>query len=667
MSIMSRLRFLPALLLLILLFPFNPVTGQVKVDISAEKVIIEGKAFYLHTVLKGQTAYSISKAYGITVEELEKSNPGVASGTKEGAELKIQVIKSTGSQAQTKPQVSPQSLPADVISKGIIYHYIADDETVYSLSKRYNVAQADILRSNPGLDINFIPVGTRIAIPSSSSAQQSGKEGSDIAAVDNPTNEQKTEDGKFMYHKVLKGETFSSLSRDNNVSLRDIKRANKGLLCPKEGEYIMIPLQSLEGEIEPSEQNITPPENKADVYVADTQKNIQPEESKIERIPLSNMEGSVRVAVLLPFFLDDRSQLTYADSSGSGYPFLELYEGMLLAADSLRSLGLKIELDVYDTGDDTLTTQQLISSGRLDNADLILGPVYSSNLEDVAVFSSEHNIPVVSPVPLIDQNILSGKPSLFKICPSYIVEQNVIANYVAAIPDANVVLLYSDSLMYNPETVAFRNKLTRVFWDKGDTTGFREFFFSGRLIRKSNLYKDARALEEQMVKDKENVIIIATTDIPKVSAAITLLHNLSKRYNISVTATSEIREFETIDLKYLYDLEMMFPSENYIDYSRPEVNAFVRSFYTKFKTEPNEENFAWRGFDMAYYFIAATAIYGRSFYQDFNSFVPLLASYDFRFSRILEQDGFENQNMFIMQYKPDRTITVTSFRDFMAK
>jgi len=656
---MSRLRFLPALALILFLTPFFTAAGQVQIEKSTKKVVVDGKEYYLHTVRKGQTAFSISKAYGITVKELQRVNPSVSSGTREGEVLKIAVAVSSGAQGQ--------ALPADVISKGIIYHYVALGETVYSLSRKYNVTEKDIVNSNPGININDISIGTRLAIPSSGAAKQAVSEKAQSASQGRQTNEQKTEDGKFIYHKVLKGETLSSLSREYNVSLRDLKRANKGLLFPKEGEHVMIPLQSSPEEVNPSgaiKEQVSDDSIKTTVSEVSEPKA----ENNIKQYTvLNDMKGSSKVAVLLPFFLEDENQLDYTDSANYDVPFIELYEGILIAADSLRKLGLKVELNVYDTGDDTLAVKRLISSGKLDNADLILGPVYSSSLEAVAAYASRLEIPVVSPVPLRDQNILKGKPSLFKMCPSYTVEQNVIANYAANIPNANVVFLYSDSLMYNPKTVSFRNKLTRVFWDKTDSAGFREFFFSGRMIKKTNIYKDAKALEAQLVSNKENVIIIATDDTPKVSAILSLLNGLNRKYDIRVTGVSEMRGYETIDLKYFYNLRMMFPSESYIDYSRPEVNDFMRSYYNKFKTEPNDENFAWRGFDMAYYFIGATASYGKSFYKNHDSFNPRLTSYDFRFSHAQEKDGFENQNMFIIQYNPDWTITVTSFRDMIKR
>ena len=49
--------------------------APVKVDISTEIVTIEGVNYYVHTVEKRQTLFSISRAYNVTSEILINDNP----------------------------------------------------------------------------------------------------------------------------------------------------------------------------------------------------------------------------------------------------------------------------------------------------------------------------------------------------------------------------------------------------------------------------------------------------------------------------------------------------------------------------------------------------------------------------------------------------------------
>ena len=75
-----------------------PLWGQqepvqpVPVETSSEQVRIGGQLYYIHLVLKKQTLYSISRHYGVSIDELKKHNPQLAEGLKEGDRLKIPVV-----------------------------------------------------------------------------------------------------------------------------------------------------------------------------------------------------------------------------------------------------------------------------------------------------------------------------------------------------------------------------------------------------------------------------------------------------------------------------------------------------------------------------------------------------------------------------------------------
>ena len=130
------------------------------VERSKDKVIISGIPYYVHLVKKGETAYSISRAYGITVEELTKENPPAVFGVNEGQALRIPVKTETEVQPVGNLPVKKQH---DEIN--FVYHNLNRGETVYFLSKSYGVSENEIIQSNPGIDINKLSVGAEIAIP----------------------------------------------------------------------------------------------------------------------------------------------------------------------------------------------------------------------------------------------------------------------------------------------------------------------------------------------------------------------------------------------------------------------------------------------------------------------------------------------------------------------
>src|SRR4030042_6759185 len=132
---MKSVSLIKYLLLAIFLLHFsNNLWSQVVVTRSKDKVIISGIPYYIHLVKKGETAYSISRAYGIAVEELIRENPPAVYGVNEGQSLRIPI--------KSVPDVMPaESVPAKIQrdESKFIYHNLKPGETVYSLSKSYGV------------------------------------------------------------------------------------------------------------------------------------------------------------------------------------------------------------------------------------------------------------------------------------------------------------------------------------------------------------------------------------------------------------------------------------------------------------------------------------------------------------------------------------------------
>ncbi len=600
----------------------------VPVEISTEKIVTEGKVYYMHHVEKGQTLYSIARAYSVTVDMLNRENGLADNGIKEGQMLRI---------------------PAAA------------------------VAQGQAANNN-----------TSAAQTRSGGQQTAGKP--PVTSPSRPTQPApavNNQDERYIYHQVRRGETPGMIANEYGITLRELKRANKGMLFPHEGDYLMIPRNKISNR--QAEQRAEEKINEIPVDTVTVDTLAAAEEKEVfttpgNRTEIEKLDGTVRVAILFPFFIRENNNTFYTDSTrtdiqgntiyqegsrsaGSIYdgsiPFLEAYEGILVAVDSLRSLGLTVELDVYDTGSDTNTVSRLLSSGSLNSIDLIIGPVFSLHLEQIASWATQRDIPFISPVPLRDRDIVVNKPTLYRVIPSEAVIRDFIAEELRSHPDSKVIFLHADSAMSDPTTSALWRKVAAV---TGDTSASR----TGRLVAhhftgvtsKRNVYSNVSTMENLLDADRENIIVMATTQTPIVSSAFSALHGLTKRYDIKVLGYPEIRGLETIDLKYYYDLELIIPTESYVDFESPAAQAFSSMFMKKFRTEPMAESFAWRGFDIAWYFIAGIATGGRDFLADPGIFNPTLLCLEPDFRRDSRQNGYENGGIFIVRYHKDMTIEI---------
>ena len=85
------------------------LNGQVAVERSKEITKIGGKEYYMHHVKAGQTLYSISQVYNVSVEEIEMLNPEVKNGLNTGHVLGIPVkpIQEPQEEPIEKPKTEP--------------------------------------------------------------------------------------------------------------------------------------------------------------------------------------------------------------------------------------------------------------------------------------------------------------------------------------------------------------------------------------------------------------------------------------------------------------------------------------------------------------------------------------------------------------------------------
>ncbi len=232
MKIFNWIKLLP--ILLSILICNDNIYSQVVVERSKDKVIISGVAYYIHQVKKGETAYSISKAYNITVEDLTRENPPAVYGVNEGQTLRIPVRLVT----DAKPS---QPVPAkrEHDETKFIYHSLKPGETVYSLSKAYGVSEDEIVQSNPGIDINKLSVGSEIAVPKREFMNSQQKFDDQVK--------------KYIFHKVLSGESLASIAKQYGYTVRQLRRENRDLRFPQVGDYVRIPMGKIP-EIQDSEQ-----------------------------------------------------------------------------------------------------------------------------------------------------------------------------------------------------------------------------------------------------------------------------------------------------------------------------------------------------------------------------------------------------------------------------
>jgi len=170
--------------------------------IAAQDSIIE------HKIQKGETAYFIAQKYKVSIDEIYKLNPESQNGIKDNQIIKIPVHSSenTNSKQQT--------------------HIVAPKETLFGLSKQYNVSVEAIQNANQAVLVNGLQIGQELIIP----------------IIVNSSKTENAAPSKTTHHVVAK-ESLFSIAREYNVSVQDLENLNKDILVNglQIGQTITIP------------------------------------------------------------------------------------------------------------------------------------------------------------------------------------------------------------------------------------------------------------------------------------------------------------------------------------------------------------------------------------------------------------------------------------------
>src|SRR5882724_7469440 len=156
---------------------------------------VNGKPYIIHQVDPKETLYSISRKYGVAVALIREENPTVDAGLSVGQIVKVPYTP------RTKPKVGDAS----------ITHKVTAKETLFSISKTYDVSVDDIKSCN-NLKNNILDVGQELIIYK--------KKSSDFIKVMEP---QKSARG---VHTVTEKETLFSISKMYGASVQQLKTWN---------------------------------------------------------------------------------------------------------------------------------------------------------------------------------------------------------------------------------------------------------------------------------------------------------------------------------------------------------------------------------------------------------------------------------------------------------
>jgi len=182
-----------------------------------------------HVVKAGETLHSIAAKYNVSVEDLQKWNKladdYISVGDKlyvaEREPVRVKVTDAYG--ATTLAEAG-----SSVTSGDTVFHIVAEDESLYSISRKYGLTIIDLLALNQMTEYS-ISTGQKLIVKLSEKAASSATSPATATKAGTTATTTKKEvviPENAVVHVVQAGETLSAISRKYGISVAKIKELN---------------------------------------------------------------------------------------------------------------------------------------------------------------------------------------------------------------------------------------------------------------------------------------------------------------------------------------------------------------------------------------------------------------------------------------------------------
>lgn len=557
--------------------------------------------YFLHTVTKGQSLYSISTMYNVTMEDLIRLNPGCEKQIRAGESLKIPQADSGSNQG--KPT----------------FHTIQAGETLYQLTLKYNVTVQAICTANPGLSASNFRIGQVISIPAQTAIQPAKENLSETAAQ---TSSGKKTDWRDM-HKVERKETIFSISRQYGISEEELIAANpelkKGKL--KRGSFLFIPY--------PASKQPAKEAEKTPARIPSNEELFAQNKQSLKKIQ------NIKAAVLLPF--------TEGKNRDEQMRMVEYYEGFLMAVDSLKRQGVSVNLYTYDTKGKSDVTQSILAKEEMKNMDIIFGPAHAANVKTLAEFAEKNQTRVVVPFsPEVEQ--VFKNPYIYQVnTPQSYLYSEVYEHFLRKFSKANIVFLDAGT-----------GQNEKAEFIKGMKNELKTNQVAYKHISNSDTLKILAAIDST----RENIFIPTSGKDLSLTRLIPQLTQIRRSYPNVDLHLFGYPEWQTYTQDYLasfYELDTYFYSSFYTNNLFPAAVRFTQEYRRWYSKDMANifPKYGMLGFDTGYFFLKGLAQEGSQLENYLNRVQVTPIQTGFKFERVNNWGGFINRKVFFVHLTKD--------------
>ena len=547
------------------------------------------------------------------------------------AALMVAFTASIAAQEYVAPpvEVSDQKVKKD--GKVFYSHIVLERQTLYSISKAYNVTQDAIFEANPGLKEVGLKKNAIIMIPMAAEVKEEV-----TAKPEEPTKKEAADKEEKKnavasvqkIHTVRWYETLKDIAAKYNVSESAIIAANNlndGKI--KNRQKLIIPTDEYATDMVPEQQEVEiaqkEEEENMDLETAFDEKTDEDSSAFIAK-------DNIKTTVLLPL---------KATGSSSSKSNMDFYSGVLLAARELGESGINIDMNVYDISNGSFGA----TKNELESSDIIIGPVAAADITRLYAVAPEIKA-LISPLDPKAEQLIDRYCTMVHAPAPRMAQYEDIAQWLREdlMPGDRVIVISEKEVRKGDE-----GRILRAAIDSAHIayTPFSYSILEGRKIQEP--------LEANMTAEGVNRVVIASESEAFVNDVVRNLNlTIHNKFNVVLYAPAKIRTFETIEIENFHNTNLHASLTYYIDYSNADVKNFIKKYRALFKTEPTQ--FAFQGYDVARYFLGLCAKYGEQWMLHREGASMLQSTFDIKPAG----NGYINEGIRRIIYGPEYSVTV---------
>ncbi len=311
---------------------------------------------------------------------------------------------------------------------------------------------------------------------------------------------------------------------------------------------------------------------------------------------------------------------------------LDFYSGALMAIDSAKQLGIKVDVSVFDSEEtkNSSNVTKLIADNQLAAFGAVIGPFYQANVEKTAELLSANQVAVISP---LSKEVGKSYPNLVQTITSPILIRSAIFDFMRS-KNGNIIAVVDKKKVSVKKYIQENQKGVR----------FANLDPTGAL--------NVLSLKSLLVKNKINYVVMETANTSMIKATMTALLSVQQWFNVQLVILEPNETLNTDEIEFadLVKLKLMYPSmtrEN----TNPQAMLFEKNFKLINKVTPNA--FAIRGFDVTFDALMRLS-QPNGFFESTNQVTEQVESKFDYFKN--ETGGFANKGLYILYYDADLTV-----------